>query len=84
MRSLFDANGQPITPDIEDLIGGLTVTPAEFNVVITPWSEQQVEIIKREWKYCEEVLLDSETKQWKKVPENMKFSTYDSEANVDA
>jgi hypothetical protein len=71
-----DANGQAVTPDTEELIGGLTVTPADFKAIITPRSKAKAEIIRKEWRHCEEVLLDPETKQWKKVPEGMKFSTY--------
>ncbi|OCL10731.1 cytochrome P450 [Glonium stellatum] len=59
----LDANGQPIIPDIEDL------------VVIICRDETKAEIIRREWAECEESLLDRNTKQWKKVPEGMAFST---------
>lgn len=71
-----DENGQFITPDIEDLVGGITVTPADFKAIITPRSPDKAELIKREWQHCEEVILDAETKQWKEVPSGMKFSTY--------
>jgi hypothetical protein len=77
-----DTNGQPITPDIEDLVGGLTVTPADFKAVITPRSKEKANIIMKEWKHCEEVLLDPQTKQWKEVPQGMKFSTYVSGEKV--
>lgn len=73
-----DANGQPITPDTEDLIGGLTVIPANFKAVITPRSEEKAYIVRNAWKFCEDELLDPNTKQWisDKLPDGMKFSTY--------
>jgi hypothetical protein len=73
-----DANGRPITPDTEDLIGGLTVIPADFEAVITPRSKAKADIVKAAWKHCEDELLDPKTKQWisDKLPDGMKFSTY--------
>jgi hypothetical protein len=78
-----DSNGQPVTPDTEDLVGGLTVTPAAFKAIITPRSKEKAGIITKDWKYCEDVLLDPQTKQWKNVPEGMKFSTYIPEKNIE-
>lgn len=77
------ADGQPITPDTEDLVGGLTVTPADFKAIIMPRSKEKADIIKREWKHCDDTLLDPQTKQWKKVPDGMKFSTYVAERKIE-
>jgi hypothetical protein len=62
-------------PDIEDLVGGLTIKPAEFEVAITPRSAGRARIIRDDWRECEETLLDIETKQWKNIPEGMAFTT---------
>jgi hypothetical protein len=70
-------------PDIDDLVGGITVQPAPFEVTITPRSEKKAQMIRAIWKDCEETLLDMETKQWKKVPDGMAFSTWMPE-KVDA
>ena len=58
-------------PDIDDLVGGVTVKPADFEVVIKPRSEEKTRIIREMWRECEEGLLDGTTKQWKQVPEGM-------------
>lgn len=62
-------------PDIDDLVGGITVKPAEFEVMIKPRSEKKAQMIRENWRECEETLLDGSTKQWKKVPAGMAFST---------
>ncbi|KAL4906002.1 hypothetical protein BDW74DRAFT_15372 [Aspergillus multicolor] len=69
----LDAQGKPVTPDIDDLVGGIAVQPAPFEAVIEPRSAAKAEILRREWKECEEMLLDKETHQWKEVPEDMAF-----------
>ncbi|KAK5445145.1 hypothetical protein LTS15_010236 [Exophiala xenobiotica] len=71
----LDAKGQPITPDVDDLVGGLTVQPRDFPAIFTPRSQGKVEIIRNTVQECE-ALLDPETKQWKKVPDGMAFSTW--------
>lgn len=71
----LDAKGQPITPDIDDLVGGITVQPRDFPAIFTPRSQGKVKIIRNTVQECE-ALLDPETKQWKKVPDGMGFSTW--------
>jgi len=63
-------------PDVDDLVGTLAVQPAPFEVDITPRNEQKAQMMRDIWQGCEEALLDKETKQWKKVPEGMAFSTW--------
>lgn len=63
-------------PDIDDLVGGIAVQPAPFEVVITPRSEKKAQMIREAWRECEETLLDKETKQWKDVPKGMAFTTW--------
>ncbi|KAH8885882.1 cytochrome p450 monooxygenase [Thozetella sp. PMI_491] len=70
-----DASGNPIQYDIENLVGGITVQPADYPAVIKPRSEGKVEIIRKEVEECEK-LLDPTTGQWKQVPKGMAFSTW--------
>ncbi|KAH7131541.1 cytochrome P450 [Dactylonectria estremocensis] len=69
------SQGNPVQYDIEDLIGGISIMPAEYPVMITPRSEAKSTAMRQEAADCEKV-LDPETKQWKEVPEGMAFSTW--------
>ena len=73
----MDERGKPIIPDIDNLTQGLFVLPDTFQSLIKPRSERHAEMIKSAWVECEETLLDRDSKQWKKVPEGMAFSTYE-------
>lgn len=81
LKKALDANGNPITPDPDDLVGGLTVQPADFEAQIIPRSQAKKDIIMKEWKHCVDVDLDGVTKQWIKVPEDMTFSKYTADAD---
>ncbi|KAH8675047.1 cytochrome P450 [Ilyonectria robusta] len=70
-----DSEGNPAQYDIEDLVGGITVTPAEYPVIITPRSKAKAVIMRQEAEDCEKV-LDPVTKQWKAIPKGMAFSTW--------
>lgn len=70
-----DSEGNPAQYDIEDLVGGITVTPAEYPVIITPRSKAKAVIMRQEAEDCEKV-LDPVTKQWKEIPKGMAFSTW--------
>ena len=70
-----DAQGQPISYDVEDLVGGLTVEPQHYTCQIKPRSESKIEIMRGEADACH-TLLDSQTGQWKQTPEGMAFSTW--------
>ncbi|KAJ4986250.1 cytochrome P450 [Stagonosporopsis vannaccii] len=76
-RSVDSATGRlaPL-PDVDNLVGGLTVQPAPFAVAITPRTFDKAQHIRDIWKDQEEMMLDKVTKQWRKVPEGMAFSTY--------
>lgn len=78
----LDANGNPITPDIDDLVGGITVQPREYPATFTPRSDAKVQIIRNAVKECEQ-LIHPDTRQWKEVPEGMAFSTWTPE-KIDA
>lgn len=71
----LDSTGNPIIPDIDDLVGGITVQPREFPAQFIPRSQGKVEIIRSSVAECEQ-LLDSKTKQWKEVPKGMALSTW--------
>ncbi|KAL5320098.1 hypothetical protein ACEPPN_013160 [Leptodophora sp. 'Broadleaf-Isolate-01'] len=74
-----DENGIVIPVDIDDLVGGITMQPADFKVNIVPRSKERADIIRQAWKYSEDNLLDSVTKQWIQVPPGMKFSAMEAE-----
>ena len=76
IQKALDENGQPISPDVDDLVGGITVQPNDFAVRIIPRSKEKADMIRKEWQFCEDTILDPVTKQWKRVPDGMKFSTY--------
>jgi len=69
------ADGSPVSYDVEDLVGGITVEPAHYNCLIAPRSEKKAEVMRMAAKECEN-LLDPKTGQWKKTPEGMAFSTW--------
>lgn len=70
-----DGQGNPVAYDIEDLVGGITVQPADFQATIEPRSEKKVRTMRAAARECEE-LVDAQTGQWKRVPEGMAFSTW--------
>lgn len=63
-------------PDIDDLVGSLTVQPAPFEATIVPRSERKAQLIRETWRDTEENLLDKKTLQWKEIPKGMAFSTW--------
>lgn len=68
-----DEHGNPVQYDAEDLVGGITVQPADFPAVIEARSKCRAEIIRKEAQESEKS-LDPETLQWIKVPEGMVFN----------
>ncbi|KAH7159405.1 cytochrome P450 [Dactylonectria estremocensis] len=65
-------DGRPMIYDPEDLVGGITVQPANFQAVIQPRSEAKAIIMRKEAQNCQKY-LHPETQQWLKVPEGMRF-----------
>jgi hypothetical protein len=63
-------------PDIDELVGTLTVQPAPFEATIVPRSEKKAQLIRETWRDTEENLLDKQTLQWKEIPKGMLFSTW--------
>ncbi|KAJ4213019.1 hypothetical protein NW759_011280 [Fusarium solani] len=68
-----DEHGNSVQYDAEDLVGGITVQPADFPAVIEARSKRRAEIIRKEAQESEKS-LDPETLQWIKVPEGMVFN----------
>jgi len=79
----LDSQGNPITPDINELTGGITVHPKRYRVEIKPRSPEKVQIIRKAVKDCED-LIHPETGQWKKVPDGMVFGTWKPDAKGEA
>ena len=75
-------DGQPVTYDVDDLVGGITVEPRHYTCQIKCRSAHKASII-REMAETNQALLDSETGQWKQTPQGMAFSTWMPE-KVDA
>jgi hypothetical protein len=70
-----DENENLIPVDIDDLVGGLTVQPRDFEVKILPRTKDKADLLRQTWKDVERDLLDPVTKQWIQVPPGMKFSS---------
>jgi hypothetical protein len=61
-------------PDVDDLVGDLTVQPAPFEVRIVARSGEKKSLIQKTWTDVENMLLDGKG-QWKNVPDGMAYST---------
>lgn len=62
-------DGKEIIPDPAKLTQGFLVQPEPFPASITPRSEKHVEVLKKDWKACQELL--DEGKQWKQSPQGL-------------
>ncbi|KAF2498985.1 cytochrome p450 monooxygenase [Lophium mytilinum] len=84
-RILWGFNvSQPLgtaTPDIDDLVGGITVHPRPYKVDIKPRSTKTVKIIRTAVKDCED-LVHPDSGQWKKVPDGMVFGSWKPDSKV--
>lgn len=67
-----DGDGNELTPDQDDLVGGFLMQPRRFPVKITPRSESRAATVRKAWAACQE-LLDEE-QQWKETPAGMPFT----------
>lgn len=75
INKALDVAGNPITPDIDDLDGGITVHPRKYQVDIVPRSPERAQIIREAVKEST-TLLHPDTGQWKTVPEGMVFGAW--------
>lgn len=78
----LDKQGNRIVPDINDLVGGITVRPATYEIDIKPRSPARVQIIRNAVKDCE-TLVHANSGQWKKVPEGMVFGSWKPNSKAD-
>lgn len=75
LEAPLDSQGQRIVPNVDDLVGGITVHPAPFGINIVPKSPEREQIMRSAIKDCEK-LLNPATGQWKEVPEGMVFGAW--------
>ncbi|KAK5079301.1 hypothetical protein LTR64_002276 [Lithohypha guttulata] len=68
-------DGKPITYNVDDLVGGITVEPRHYTCRIECRSTDKARIIREEAQMSQD-LLNSETGQWKESPKGMAFSTW--------
>jgi hypothetical protein len=72
----LDETGKEIIPDPEKLTQGFVCQPEPFQARLVPRSKERAELVEKEWATARE-LLDSETMQWKTLPEGLKFQKLD-------
>jgi hypothetical protein len=70
-----------VIPDVNDLVGGITVHPKPYKADIKPRSPKTVQIIRNAVKDCEN-LVHADSGQWKKVPEDMVFGSWKPDSRV--
>ncbi|KAK4149476.1 O-methylsterigmatocystin oxidoreductase [Chaetomidium leptoderma] len=76
MSKAVDADGNEITPDQDDLVGGILMQPRPFPMKITPRSESRAAKVREAWAECQ-ALLDKE-QQWRQTPKGMPFTDYEA------
>lgn len=74
-RPTISEEGQAMTYDVDDLVGGITVEPRQFSCRIEARSARAADIIRQEAEACNK-MLDLEHGQWKDTPKGMAFSTW--------
>ncbi|KAM7191935.1 putative cytochrome P450 [Naviculisporaceae sp. PSN 640] len=75
----------PESIDTEDLRGGLAAVPPPFECNIKPRDAKRVEVMRREWQRMQDDFLDPVTKQWMRVPNELRnIKMYsNAEAKID-
>ncbi|CAG9990872.1 unnamed protein product [Clonostachys byssicola] len=76
-----DADGNEITPDPDDIVGGLAAMPAKFPAKILPRSEQREKAVRDAWKSAQEHLHEG-TGQWNHVPEDLPYAQVNIKSKV--
>ena len=77
-----DTAGKEITPDPNDLVGGLAASPRPFPAKIVPRTEKHAQAIRTEWELTQSA-LNSNDKQWKDVPQDLAFGQYEKRLRAD-
>ncbi|RDA93281.1 hypothetical protein CP533_2066 [Ophiocordyceps camponoti-saundersi (nom. inval.)] len=80
-RAVDGKTGHEIVPDVDNIVDGLFVCPRPFKANIVPRSQQKVARVQEEWAKMLELL--DESKQWKTVPEGLKWKDYESLSDND-
>ncbi|KAI0430783.1 cytochrome P450 [Xylaria sp. FL1042] len=76
LKPAVDAQtGREILPDVNNVVDGLFVCPQPFPANIVPRSASRAVRVKEEWKVVQHLL--DEKKQWKTVPEGLKWRDYE-------
>ncbi|KAI1611235.1 cytochrome p450 monooxygenase [Exophiala viscosa] len=75
LNKALDKAGNPITPNIDDLVGGITVHPKAYPINIVPRSPERTAIIRKAVEDVEE-LIHPDSGQWKRVPDGMVFGIW--------
>lgn len=69
-------DGKEVTPDAEDLVGGLAASPSPFPVKIVARSDERGRLVKEQWEEAQ-LELSSDDKQWKRVLPDLRFGKYE-------
>jgi cytochrome P450 len=77
----WDAGGNEMKPDADNLTEGMLVVPRPFPAQILPRDESKVARVKAEWSKVEEELLDDDL-QWKVLPAGLIWKDYKQAANA--
>ncbi|RDA83525.1 hypothetical protein CP532_4152 [Ophiocordyceps camponoti-leonardi (nom. inval.)] len=75
-RAVDETTGQEIVPDVDNIVDGLFVCPRPFKANLVPRSQRKVARVREEWAKMLDLL--DESKQWKTVPEGLKWKDYES------
>jgi hypothetical protein len=68
----LNKDGSPNIPDPEKLTQGFVCMPEKFRAKITVRSKERADLVTREWREAEEEFLDPQTKQWAKIPDEVR------------
>ncbi|KAF2963027.1 hypothetical protein GQX73_g10544 [Xylaria multiplex] len=74
-RAVDEKTGKEILPDINNVVDGLFVCPQPFPANIVPRSASRAARVREEWAQVQHLL--DENKQWKVVPEGLKWRDYE-------
>ena len=77
--ALDKRTGQPIKYDVDDLVGGITVEPRQFQCTIKSRDKSRAQLIRDAVRTDAEAFLDPHTGQWNKTPDGMAFSTWEAD-----
>lgn len=71
----LNKDGSLNMPDPEKLTQGFVCMPEKFKAMITVRSQERSDLITREWHQAENEFLDPQTKQWAKIPDEVRNAT---------